>query len=358
MHIALLVVTYSMVASTIFAQTTDEVAPLRFPQLWNFNQLHSNLKYDSADIPIASFRSELLTSTILLSIDQYSICKRDLEILIDAALRRDLWALKVFDAWGRPFPSGSLTGNTFWIGNYDECVNDLYQENNKSFVRQPIETQYCKSIAISSHSVSSGIYYAANLLDMQRARRNIIVHLTISGAFAVDTFFVLSGFLTAVLFVRNVKKDSLSLRLMVLYYVHRYIRLTPSFILVMLVSIYLTPYFGRGPLYPIQQGFEPQKCRDGNWWTAFLYIGNFLKSDDLCLGITWYLYNDMQFHWVAPLALIPFVKGRKLIAYAITIVFVLVSAGSILGLLLYYPSFVQQNAGLVANTVNYSRVFF
>ncbi|CAF4988987.1 unnamed protein product, partial [Rotaria sp. Silwood1] len=256
-----------MVASTIFAQTTDEVAPLRFPQLWNFNQLHSNLKYDSADIPIASFRSELLTSTILLSIDQYSICKRDLEILIDAALRRDLWALKVFDAWGRPFPSGSLTGNTFWIGNYDECVNDLYQENNKSFVRQPIETQY-----------------------------------------------------------------------------------------LMLVSIYLTPYFGRGPLYPIQQGFEPQKCRDGNWWTAFLYIGNFLKSDDLCLGITWYLYNDMQFHWVAPLALIPFVKGRKLIAYAITIVFVLVSAGSILGLLLYYPSFVQQNAGLVANTTE--PVFF
>ena len=192
---------------------------------------------------------------------------------------------------------------------------------------------------------------------MQIARRNIIAHLITGGGFAVDTFFLLSGFLTAVLFVRQVKKEQLSLRLMILYYIHRYLRLTPSFILVMFVSVYFTPYFGRGPLYPIQQGFEPDNCRNGNWWTALLYIGNFIKSDDLCLGITWYLYNDMQFHWIAPLALIPFVKGRKAIGYMVAIFFVFVSMGSILGLLLYYPSLAQQNTGLSNNAVSQTRMF-
>ena len=204
---------------------------------------------------------------------------------------------------------------------------------------------------ILSHSFSSGIYYAWNLIDMQTAQRSIVFHVFTSGAFAVDTFFVLSGLLTVVVFVRQVRKEKLSARLMIFYYIHRYVRLTPTFILAMLLSVYLTPYFGRGPLYPVQQGFEPHKCRAGNWWTAFLYIGNFLKSDDLCLGITWYLYNDMQFHWIAPLALIPFVKGRKIIGYTMALLFVLVSMGSVLSILLYYPTLTENNADLSSNAV-------
>lgn len=204
---------------------------------------------------------------------------------------------------------------------------------------------------ILGHSFSSGIYYAWNLIDMQTAQRGIVFHVFTSGAFAVDTFFVLSGLLTVVVFVRQVRKEQLSARLMFFYYLHRYVRLTPTFILAMLLSVYLTPYFGTGPLYPVQQGFEPHKCRAGNWWTAFLYIGNFLKSDDLCLGITWYLYNDMQFHWIAPLALIPFVKGKKIIGYIMASLFVLVSIGSVLGILLYYPSLTDNSPDPASNTV-------
>ncbi|CAF1056631.1 unnamed protein product [Rotaria sordida] len=75
--------------------------------------------------------------------DLSTTCERDLEILKTAAFQRQLWAMKVFDAWGKPLPSGLLNGNMYWIGNYDECINPLYQINNKSFVRQPIDTQYC-----------------------------------------------------------------------------------------------------------------------------------------------------------------------------------------------------------------------
>ncbi|CAF0965530.1 unnamed protein product [Rotaria sordida] len=46
----------------------------------------------------------------------------------------------------------------------------------------------------------------------------------------------------------------------------------------------------------------------------------------------------MQFHWIAPLALIPFVIGRKVIAFIIAALLVLVSIGSILSILLYNPT--------------------
>lgn len=204
---------------------------------------------------------------------------------------------------------------------------------------------------ICGHSFSSGIYYTSNMLDITNSRRNFIMHLINGSHFAVDTFFVMSGFLTTVLFVRQMQKKPITFKSMSLHYIHRYLRLTPSFVLVMFLSIYLTPYFGRGPLYPIQQGLEPKKCRDGNWWSVFLYIGNFLKSEDICNGITWYLYDDMQFYLIAPIALIPFVKGKKVIGYIVPILLFLVSIFSTLGILLRYPRMVKNDPNNPSNEV-------
>ncbi|CAF0804955.1 unnamed protein product [Adineta steineri] len=50
-----------------------------------------------------------------------------------------------------------------------------------------------------------------------------------------------------------------------------------------LVSINLTPYFGQGPVYPSQKGFESDDCRYVHWWTSILYIGNFINSHEMCL---------------------------------------------------------------------------
>jgi hypothetical protein len=116
------------------------------PGRWRgFDQTNSDDFENPVDTCITSIRPELLLDNARLSTGRRTDCERDLEILISAASRRELWALKVFDAWGKPLPSGLLNGNIFWIGNYDECTNRLYQENNRSFVRQPVDTQYCAS---------------------------------------------------------------------------------------------------------------------------------------------------------------------------------------------------------------------
>ncbi|CAF1461850.1 unnamed protein product, partial [Didymodactylos carnosus] len=191
---------------------------------------------------------------------------------------------------------------------------------------------------IFGHSILFNLYYTNNAVDILAWSHNMAFQLIVSAVLSVDTFFVLSGFLTTIIFVREVTKKKFSLRLFILYYVHRYIRLTPTFLLVILVSINLTPYFGRGPIYPAIQGFESDGCRHHGWWTAILYVGNLVHPNDMCLGVSWYLHNDMQFHWIAPLALIPFVIGRKQIGYFVATVYVLVGIGSISGILLYYST--------------------
>lgn len=191
---------------------------------------------------------------------------------------------------------------------------------------------------IIGHSMLDSPAYTSNIVDVLAWAYNIFFQLIIQAPYAVDTFFVVSGFLAAILFVRKVKKDKFSFHLMIFYYVHRYIRLTPAFILLLLVSINLMPYFDRGPLYPTEKGFESEGCRNYYWWTSILYIGNLVRPDQMCFGITWHLFNDMQFYWIAPSDLVPLALGRKLIGFVRTIVFILVGIISILGILLYYPN--------------------
>ena len=50
---------------------------------------------------------------------------------------------------------------------------------------------------------------------------------------------------------------------------------------------------------------ENKACRD-YWWANILYINNLVpwKADEVCLGHTWYLSNDMQFYIIAPIFVI------------------------------------------------------
>ena len=211
---------------------------------------------------------------------------------------------------------------------------------------------------IIGHSIAFGLSYTSNIVDLLVWTRNVSFQLVINATLSVDTFFVLSGFLTAILFIRQVKKEGkLSSRLFILYYIHRYIRLTPTFLLIVLISINLTPYFGHGPVYPSQKGFESDACRSGLWWTSVLYVGNLVKTHDMCLGITWYLHNDMQFHWIAPLALIPFALGRKSLSFIIATLFILIGIGSILSILLYYPNMSVNALDAFTDKVSFIQIF-
>ena len=121
--------------------------------------------------------------------------------------------------------------------------------------------------------------------------------------FSVDSFFFLSGVLVAYLTLRQMKKTG---RFPVLhYYIHRYLRLTPTYAFVLFFAWFLTNHLAAGPIFPLSN-INGEQCSK-YWWTNLLYINNLYpwSIQNECIGWTWYLANDMQFFVIAPLILIP-----------------------------------------------------
>ena len=129
----------------------------------------------------------------------------------------------------------------------------------------------------------------------------------LNGFFSVDSFFFLSGVLVAYLTLRDMarKKGKFSI---LMYYIHRYLRLTPTLAFVMFFAWFLTLHLADGPLYQQSVGVDSpwyQGCAK-YWWTNLLYVNNLYPTSATgCIGWVWYLANDMQFYIVAPLMIVP-----------------------------------------------------
>ncbi|CAC5410947.1 unnamed protein product [Mytilus coruscus] len=122
---------------------------------------------------------------------------------------------------------------------------------------------------------------------------------------SVDTFFTLSGLLLTYLIMKELKRKDGKINWFMFYF-HRFWRLTPPYMLVLMVYVSLFPYIGSGPLWK-KDGMEVNYCKDA-WYYNFLYVNNFVNLKDTgsqCMAWTWYLANDMQFFVISPLIIIP-----------------------------------------------------
>lgn len=107
---------------------------------------------------------------------------------------------------------------------------------------------------------------------------------------AVDTFFFISGFLAS--FVGSNRSTPF-----VKGAVLRYLRLAPCLAFAMMLYTLIVPFAVEGPFAPRLQNSVFRRCHAWTWWTPLLFIMNFLPwyNDDVCMGWTWYLGNDMIF---------------------------------------------------------------
>ena len=148
--------------------------------------------------------------------------------------------------------------------------------------------------------------------------------------FAVDTFFVISGLLVTYLSMRQMERKKGRFPFLT-YYLHRYLRLTPTYAFVMFFIWLLMMHLADGPMYPAKAWQESsiyQNC-EKYWWTNLFYINNIYpwRMNDGCIYWTWYLANDMQFYVFSPLIIIPlyflFPLGLAISAVVIFVCFVL-----------------------------------
>ena len=145
------------------------------------------------------------------------------------------------------------------------------------------------------------------ITDNMRILKDIMSRFTFqpitNGFFAVDSFFFLSAVLVAYLTLREMKKKNGRFPALH-FYIHRYLRLTPTYAFVLFFAWALTANIAYGPGI----GLTPSIMGDCTkvWWTNFLYINNLYpwKEIDECMRWTWYLANDMQFYVISPVILL------------------------------------------------------
>ena len=160
----------------------------------------------------------------------------------------------------------------------------------------------------------------------------------VNGYFAVDTFFFLSGLLMAFLTLRQMarRQGRFYKRFpFLMYYLHRYLRLTPTYAFVVFFWWFMTTYLADGPYYStVVNTLQAQHC-EKYWWTNFLYINNLYpwKRDDECMGWVWYLALDMQFYVISPVMVIALFYSLPvgLISVSIFLVASFISTGAIAG---------------------------
>ena len=63
------------------------------------------------------------------------VCYEQMELLVESFNKRMLWALKVFDAWGK-IQSGLYSGNLINFGHYDQCIGVSYKYDQGLFLGQ------------------------------------------------------------------------------------------------------------------------------------------------------------------------------------------------------------------------------
>ncbi|KAJ3657266.1 hypothetical protein Zmor_009082, partial [Zophobas morio] len=121
----------------------------------------------------------------------------------------------------------------------------------------------------------------------------------LNGPIIVDTFFNISGFLACYLMLNQFEKHHKKVKFFYLY-IHRFIRLTPAYAVVL--AFYCTVFIqmGSGPLWLERIEVEQERCV-ASWWTNIFYLNNYINKEQLCMFQSWYLTCDIHFFMMVPI---------------------------------------------------------
>lgn len=96
----------------------------------------------------------------------------------------------------------------------------------------------------------------------------------------VQVFILMSGILMALPFFKKMSKHPYNMKSMIMAVVRRYIRLTPSYAMVMLFNSTFLYHLSSGLLWEKHIGLERHNCRN-NGCINLIYLNNEFKVDEM-----------------------------------------------------------------------------
>ncbi|KAL3861391.1 hypothetical protein ACJMK2_007426, partial [Sinanodonta woodiana] len=145
-----------------------------------------------------------------------------------------------------------------------------------------------------------------DMMDTFNILKRFTFQTVLAGTHAVDTFFMISGCLVTYMYLNRLEEKNTkgSFKHWLKFYLGRYFKFTPAYMLVLALFSILYVYIGHGPLWP-EKIIVGDKCRE-NWWHNLLYVNNFLDTDGTdaysqCMSWSWFLAVLMQLYLISPI---------------------------------------------------------
>ncbi|XP_063626933.1 nose resistant to fluoxetine protein 6-like isoform X1 [Cydia splendana] len=162
-----------------------------------------------------------------------------------------------------------------------------------------------------SHSVLVMSYsYVDNPLYIEKSYEDPFKQILFNGSLVTHTFFVMSSFLLAYNLQIHTERQSLSWSQWPKGVLLRWLRLTPTYALVLATISTWMRRLGSGPLWGLVVGAEAEACRQ-YWWAHLLYINNYVYGDAHCAPQAWYLAADTQLFCLGLLICVVFRSARR-----------------------------------------------
>ncbi|XP_047516873.1 nose resistant to fluoxetine protein 6-like [Pieris napi] len=178
----------------------------------------------------------------------------------------------------------------------DERLNKLKALNGLRSM-----TMVC--VIFSHTALTLAFTYIENPLYFEKAYDDPFKQILFNGTLVTMTFFVMSAFLLVYNFLIHAESHEITWVDFPKGVLLRWIRLTPTYALLIGTIGCIVPYFGDGPLWQLTVTSESDACRN-KWWTNILYINNYMYSDSNCMPQSWYLAADTQLFCFSLLVLV------------------------------------------------------
>ncbi|XP_058451821.1 O-acyltransferase like protein isoform X2 [Malaya genurostris] len=182
---------------------------------------------------------------------------------------------------------------------------------------------------ILGHTMIVVFKYSDNMELRKVVENEVLFQAVLNGAYSVDTFFFISGFLVSYLYFRTNAKGKLEKLTQGVneftagtYHFfglvgYRFVRLTAPYLYVLGVVEVAMRYLEQNSVFepPTQDHINCPKY----WWRNILYINTFFPVEQMCMLWSWYLADDTQFYIIGAIILIIAVRHFKFAAGILTV---------------------------------------
>lgn len=211
----------------------------------------------------------------------------------------------------------------FWMKNRDinkekQTVKKGADNGNRIYLK-PIEglkvlSSICvvmvHTIVLTSSSADN-----ASVVDYLTSS-SIISTFGILSESSVDVFFVITGLITTMILIRKPERILMKLSFWIQFFIYRYIRIVPMYLLIHWALKSYSRFIGSGPFWDYATSYTSlgKVCENDSLWSVVFPSANFKSPTEQCNAVGWYLANDIQFSLITPIFIILFIK-RPLVGH-------------------------------------------